>query len=108
MLGIVIVLFNAFADFCSGDSNNRICIGVVIRQAIKDLDSEDSLLQVLSMALQRASHHEPQKLCVALTGMKKRTATAAPAVAELLLFCFAGRSPALNDGLRYQSAPALR
>ena len=72
VFGIVIVLIDAFADFCGGDANDRIRIGVVIRRAIKDLDSEDSLLQVMSMAFQRAPNHEPQKLGISFAGMEKR------------------------------------
>jgi hypothetical protein len=71
VLGIVIVLINAFADFCGSHPNDRIDIGVVIRRTVKDLDSEDSLLQVMSLAFQRASDYEPQELGIPPAGMKK-------------------------------------
>ena len=45
VLGIVIVLFNAFADFCGSNANDRISISVVIRRAVKDLDAQDSFLK---------------------------------------------------------------
>jgi hypothetical protein len=106
VLGIVIVLVNAFADFCGGDANDRISIGIVIRRAVKNLDAEDSLLQIMSMAFQRAPDYEPQELGIALAGMEKRRGQKP---FQLLLngsfFQFAGRSPTLNDGLWYQSAP---
>jgi len=72
VLWIVIVLINAFADFCGSDANDRISVGIVIRRAVKDLDAEDSLLQIMSLAFQRAPDYEPQELGIALAGMEKR------------------------------------
>ena len=72
VLGIVIVLFDAFADFRGGDANDRINISIVIRRTIKDLDAEDPFLQVMPPALECASDYEPQELGIALAGMEKR------------------------------------
>jgi len=72
VLGIVIVQFNAFADLCGSNANDRISIGVVIRRAVKDLDAEDSFLQIMSLAFQRAPDYEPQELGITPAGMKKR------------------------------------
>ena len=106
VLRIVIVLVNAFADFCGGNANDRIGVRIVIRRPVKDLDAEDSLLQVRSVAFQRAPDYEPQELGIALAGMEKGRGQKP---LQLLLngsfFQFAGRSPSLNDGLWYQSAP---
>src|ERR1700722_4082186 len=108
-LGVVIVLINAFADFSSRNANNRISIGIVIRRAVEDLDAEDSLLQMMSVAFQRTPDYEPQELGIAFAGMEKR---GGEHPLQLLLNCsffrFAGRTPALNDGLWYQSTPAFR
>ena len=68
MLGIVIVLVNAFVDLCGRNANDRIGIGIVIRRAVKDLDAEDALLQISSVAFQRAPDYEPQELGIALAG----------------------------------------
>ena len=109
VLGIVIVLFDAFTDFCGGDANNRVNISIVIRQTVKDLDAEDPFLQVMSPARQGAPDYEPQELGIALAGMEKR---GGQQPFQLLLNCsffsFAGRSPVLDDGLWYQSTPAFR
>ena len=109
VLGILIVLVNAFADFCGRNANDRISIGIVIRGAVKDLDAEDSLLEIMSVAFQRASDYEPQELGIAFAGMEK---SGGQQPFQLLLNCsfflFAGRSPVLNDGLWYQSIPAFR
>jgi len=59
VLGIVIVLVNAFADFGGRNANDRINGGIVIRRTVKDLDAEDSLLQIMSLAFQRAPDYEP-------------------------------------------------
>jgi hypothetical protein len=72
VLGIVIVLFDAFTNFCGGDANDRINISVVIRGTVKDLDAEDPFLQVLSPALQSAPEYESQELRIAFAGMEKR------------------------------------
>ena len=54
----------------------------------------------MSLAFQRSPDYEPQELGIALAGMKKRRGQQP---FQLLLNCsffwFAGRSPALNDGL---------
>ena len=71
MLGIVIVLVYPFADFRRRDTNDRISIGIVIRRTVEDLDAEDSLLQIMSVAFQGAPNHEPQELGIALAGMEK-------------------------------------
>ena len=107
VLRIVIVLVNAFADFCGCNANDRISIGIVIRRTVKDLDTEDSLLQIMSVAFQRAADNEPQELSIALAGMEKG---GGQQPFQLLLNCsffyFAGRSPVLKDGLWYQWIPA--
>ena len=59
VLGILIVVVNAFPDFCGGNANNRISIGIVVRRAVKDFDTEDSFLQIMSMTFQRAPDYEP-------------------------------------------------
>ena len=109
MLRIVIVLVNAFADLCGRDANDRISIGIVIRCAVEHLNAEDSLLQIMSVAFQRAPDDKPQELGVALAGMEK---TGGQQPFQLLLNCsffyFAGRSPALNHGHWYQWIPAFR
>ena len=84
-LGIVIVLVNAFADFCGSNANDRINRGIVIRRTVKDLDAENSLLQIMSLAFQRAPDYEPQELGIALAGMEKRGGQQA---FQLLLNCF--------------------
>src|ERR1700693_2519099 len=71
-LRIVIVLVNAFADFCGSNANDRINRCIVIRRTVKDLDAEDSLFQIMSLAFQRAADYEPQELGIALAGMEKR------------------------------------
>src|SRR5581483_116065 len=106
MLGIVVVLLNALADFCRCDANDRIRVGIVIWRTIEDLDAEDSFLQIVTAALERAPDHEPQELGITLAGMKKR---GSQQPFQLLLNCsffhVAGRAPALNGGLWYQSTP---
>jgi hypothetical protein len=72
VLGIMIVLFNAFADLCGCNANDRISIRIVIRRTVKDLDAEDSFLQIVSPALQSAPDYESQELGIALAGMEKR------------------------------------
>jgi len=100
MLRVLIVVVNAFSDFCGGNANDRISIRIVIRSTVKDLDAEDSFLQIMSLAFQRTPDYEPQKLGIALAGMEK---WGGQQPFQLLLncsfFCFAGRSPALNYGL---------
>ena len=109
MLRIVVILLDAFTDFCCRDANDRINISIVIRRTVKDLDAEDPFFQVVSLAFQRAPDYEPQELGIALAGMEKR---GGQQPFQLLLNCFffqfAGRSPALNHGLWYQSTPAFR
>jgi hypothetical protein len=60
----MIVLCDTFSNLTSGDSDYRVQVGVIVRVAAKDFDSEDALFQVIGFAVERLFDNELKQIGV--------------------------------------------
>ena len=70
MFGVVVILIDALANFRRRYPHNGVGIGVVVGGAIEDLYSEDALLELPPLTIQRTRDHKSQKLAISPTGIK--------------------------------------
>lgn len=59
VLGVVVILFDALANFRCSDSNDRVGVGVVVGWPVEDFDSKYALFQLVGLTGQCARHDKP-------------------------------------------------
>ena len=97
MIGVLIVQLDALANLRGSDTNDGICICVVIRGAAKDFDAQDSLFELIRLTGQGVCDHELQETGIAFAGIKQgRSEQLFKLLLNGGLFEFAGRCPALR------------
>ena len=70
MFGILIIMFDAFANFRRGDPNNGIRIRVIVGGPIEDFHAKDAFFELVGLAGQGTRNHKPQEPRIPLAGMK--------------------------------------
>ena len=67
---ILIIMFNAFANFRRGNSNNRVSVRVIVGRPVEDFHTEEALFELVGLASQGTSNHKPQEPRIPLAGME--------------------------------------
>ena len=70
MLVILIIMFDALANFRCSDSNDRVGVRVVVGRPVEDFHTQDALFELVGLAGQCARDHESQKLRISFAGME--------------------------------------
>ena len=70
MLGILIILFDTFANFCRSYPDNRVRISVVVGGSLEDFDTENALFELVGLTGQYARNGKPQETGISLAGME--------------------------------------
>jgi hypothetical protein len=69
-----VILRQFLTDFGGGGADHGILVGIVIRIALEDLDSDGPLFHAVGMILQVGLHHKTQQRLAALAGPEVPTA----------------------------------
>ena len=70
MLLILIIMFDALADFRRSNANDRVRIRVVVGWPVENFHAQDALFELVGLAGQGSRNHESEKLRISFAGMK--------------------------------------
>ncbi len=70
MLGVLIIMFDAFANFGCSYSNNRVRVRIIVGGAIEDFHAQDAFFELVGLASERTRNHKPQEPRISLAGME--------------------------------------
>ena len=70
MLGVLIIMLDAFANFRCGYPNNRVRVRVIVGGAVEDFHTQDALFELVGLASERTRNHKPQEPRISLAGME--------------------------------------
>src|SRR5271168_87437 len=72
VLGILVILFDAFANFCWSHSDDGVNVCVVVGGPLEDFHTQNALFQLIGLTAQSARDDKPQEAWISLAGMKQR------------------------------------
>ena len=72
MFRVVIILFDAFANFRGRDSHNRICVGVVVGWPAEEFHAQNTLFELVGLTGQSACDNKPQKTGIPFARVEQR------------------------------------
>src|SRR5260370_25495621 len=94
MLGVLIVKFDAFANLCGGNTNDRIGVGIVVSVTTKNFHAEYALFQLVGLASENPGDNKPQKARISFAGVEQGCSKQLlKLLMNGLLFDFTSRNP---------------
>ena len=100
MLGVLVIKFDAFANFCCSYANDGIGVGIVVGWPVEYFHAQHAFLKLIRLPRQEATDNKSEEARIALTGVKQR---GRKQLFQLLLnrglFAFVRGGPTIGDWL---------